>query len=179
VAKDDNQGSDASVLSRLAGRGEDAVTRLMDELGKNPRVTEALAKVMDAKGKADSTTRRTLGQVGLAAADEIREMRGRLEKLENRLSQLEGTGGSPSGQTGRKTTTTTKSSGGTAAKSSSAKSSAAKSSSAKSSSAKSSGTSSSKGKTSGGSGSSSGSRAGGSSRSGGSSRPGSSGSSGS
>jgi hypothetical protein len=177
VAKDDNQGSDASVLSRLAGRGEDAVTRLMDELGKNPRVTEALAKVMDAKGKADSTTRRTLGQVGLAAADEIREMRGRLEKLENRLSQLEGTGGSPSGQTGRKTTT--KSSGGTAAKSSSAKSSAAKSSSAKSSSAKSSGTSSSKGKTSGGSGSSSGSRAGGSSRSGGSSRPGSSGSSGS
>lgn len=138
MADQQNKDNDASVLSRLAGRGEDAVTRLMDELGKNPRVTDALAKAMDAKGKVDSTTRRTLGQVGLAAADEIREMRGRLEKLEKRLTQLEGAGGGTGTQVGRKATTSTKSSGGTAKKTttSRAKTSAAKTGAARTPSAK-------------------------------------------
>ena len=81
--------SDAGVVSRLAGRGEEAITRLMDELGRNSRVTEALAKAMSAKGKVDETTRRTLNQVGLAAADEVKEVRGRLEALEKRLATLE------------------------------------------------------------------------------------------
>src|SRR3712207_8700839 len=113
MADQDNKDNDASVLSRLAGRGEDAVTKLMDELGKNPRVTDALAKAMDAKGKVDTTTRRTLGQVGLAAANEIREMRGRLEKLGKRRAQPEGSGAGTDGQSGRKTTRSAKQSGGT------------------------------------------------------------------
>jgi septal ring factor EnvC (AmiA/AmiB activator) len=82
--------ADTGVVSRLAGRGEDAITRLMDELGKNQVVTEALARAMSAKGRVDERTRKTLATVGLAAADEIKDLRGQLERLERRLSQLEG-----------------------------------------------------------------------------------------
>jgi polyhydroxyalkanoate synthesis regulator phasin len=82
--------TDASVLSRLATRGEDAVTRLMEEMGRNPRVTEALGAAMSAKGKVDTKTRETLRQIGLAAADEIKDLRGNLERLEKRLAKLEG-----------------------------------------------------------------------------------------
>jgi septal ring factor EnvC (AmiA/AmiB activator) len=82
--------ADASVVSRLAGRGEDAITRLMDELGKNSMVTDALTRAMSAKGVVDERTRKTLGTVGLAAADEIKDLRGQLERLEKRLSRLEG-----------------------------------------------------------------------------------------
>jgi polyhydroxyalkanoate synthesis regulator phasin len=81
--------SNAGVLSKLATRGEDAVTRLMEEMGKNPRVTEALGAAMSAKGKVDTRTRETLRQIGLAAADEIKDLRGALEKLEKRLAKLE------------------------------------------------------------------------------------------
>jgi len=81
--------TDASVLSRLATRGEDAVTKLMEEMGRNPRVTEALGAAMSAKGKVDVKTRETLRQIGLAAADEIKDLRGHLERLEKRLAALE------------------------------------------------------------------------------------------
>ena len=82
--------TDASVLSRLASRGEDAVTKLMEEMGRNPRVTEALGAAMSAKGKVDVKPRETLRQIGLAAADEIKDLRGHLERLEKRLAALEG-----------------------------------------------------------------------------------------
>jgi hypothetical protein len=81
--------SDAGVVSRLAGRGEEAITRLMEELGKNPRVTDALGKAMSAKGRVDETTRKTLGQFGLAPADEVSDLRSRVEGLEKRLAQME------------------------------------------------------------------------------------------
>ena len=87
--------TDASVLSRLASRGEDAVTKLLEELGRNPRVTEALGAAMSAKGKADVKTRETLRQIGLAAADEIKDLRGHLERLEKRLTDLEGGSAKP------------------------------------------------------------------------------------
>ena len=89
MADEQKKSSDAGVVSRLAGRGEDAITRLMDELGRNSRVTDALARAMSAKGKVDETTRKTLGQIGLAAADEIKDVRTRLEQLEKRISALE------------------------------------------------------------------------------------------
>jgi hypothetical protein len=41
--------ADEGVVSRLAGRGEDAMTRLMDELGRNSVVTDALARAMAAE----------------------------------------------------------------------------------------------------------------------------------
>jgi polyhydroxyalkanoate synthesis regulator phasin len=106
--------SDENLLSRLAGRGEDALTRLVDELGRNSRVTDALARAMAAKGKVDETTRRTLGQVGLAPADEVRDLRARVSELEARLAKLEAAEAQPTTRrAGRKPATSTKASGGT------------------------------------------------------------------
>src|SRR3546814_8773234 len=48
--------SDGGMVNRLAGRGEEAVTRLVEELGKNPRVTDALSRVMDAKTRSEEHT---------------------------------------------------------------------------------------------------------------------------
>jgi hypothetical protein len=80
---------EGSTLGRLAGRGEEAVTKLVEELGRNPRVTEALGRAMSAKGRVDSASRRTLGTIGLAAADELKDLRKQIERLEKRLSRLE------------------------------------------------------------------------------------------
>ena len=79
-----------STLGRLAGLGEEAVTKLVEELGRNARVTEALGRAMSAKGRVDSASRRTLGTIGLAAADELKDLRKQIERLEKRLSRLEG-----------------------------------------------------------------------------------------
>jgi hypothetical protein len=76
-------------LNRLAGRGEEAVTKLVEELGKNPRVTDALSRVMDAKGRIDQSARGAVAQVGLAAADELKDLRKQIERLERRLAKLE------------------------------------------------------------------------------------------
>lgn len=84
--KDETNGG---TLGRLSKRGEEAVTRLVDELGKNERVTDALDRAMSAKGRLDGASRRALGQVGLAAAEELRDLRTHIEKLEKRLAKLE------------------------------------------------------------------------------------------
>ena len=89
MASEQGKPSDAGVVSRLAGRGEDAITRLMDELGRNSRVTDAVARAVSAKGRVDEGTRKALSQVGLAPADEVKALRARLETLEERLSRLE------------------------------------------------------------------------------------------
>jgi polyhydroxyalkanoate synthesis regulator phasin len=80
---------ETGVVHRLAGRGEDALTKIMDELGKNSRVTDALGRAVSAKDKVDERTRKTLASIGVAAADEIKELRGQLERLEQRVAQLE------------------------------------------------------------------------------------------
>ena len=76
-------------LGRLSKAGEDAFTKLFDELGKNERVTDALSKAMSAKGKVDESAKRALGQVGLAAADELKDLRTHIARLEKRLAKLE------------------------------------------------------------------------------------------
>jgi polyhydroxyalkanoate synthesis regulator phasin len=81
--------SDGGMVNRLAGRGEDAVTRLVEELSKNPRVTDALSRVMDAKTKIDQSARGAAAQAGLAAAGELKELRKQIERLERRLAKLE------------------------------------------------------------------------------------------
>jgi polyhydroxyalkanoate synthesis regulator phasin len=83
--------SDGGMVNRLAGRGEEAVTRLVEELGKNPRVTDALSRVMDAKTKIDQSARGAVAQAGLAAADELKDLRKQIERLERRLAKLEST----------------------------------------------------------------------------------------
>jgi polyhydroxyalkanoate synthesis regulator phasin len=118
MAKKGKKSDDGGFVGGLADRGEKAVNRVMDELARNPRVTEALDKAMSAKGKVDSGARRTLGQLGLAAADELQDLRKQIERLERRLARVEDTTGTNADSTKRsetkktptakKTTTTTK-----------------------------------------------------------------------
>jgi polyhydroxyalkanoate synthesis regulator phasin len=109
---------DSGFVGGLAERGEKAVNRVMEELARNPRVTDALDKAMSAKGKVDSGARRTLSQFGLAAADELKDLRKQIERLERRLARVEDTTGTKAGSTtkrsetkkapsAKKTTTTT------------------------------------------------------------------------
>jgi hypothetical protein len=81
--------TDAGTLGRLSKAGEDALTRLVEELGKNERVTDAVARAMSAKGKLDESAKRAVGGVGLAAADELKDLRKHIERLEKRLAKLE------------------------------------------------------------------------------------------
>ena len=104
MAKQEN---DTGVLNRLAGRGEEAVNRLMEELGKNEKVTDALARAMEAKGKVDERTRKTLGTVGLAAADQLEGLRNQIEALEKRLAALEKTEAGKAGETAATARSTT------------------------------------------------------------------------
>lgn len=92
------------MVGRLAGRGEEAITRIVDELGKNPRVTDALDKAMSAKGRIDQSARSALAQAGLAAADELKELRKQIERLERRLAKVESSSGS-GGSTAKKAET--------------------------------------------------------------------------
>jgi polyhydroxyalkanoate synthesis regulator phasin len=96
-----NKEPEQGLVERLAERGEEAVSRLLDELNRSPRVADALDKAMSAKGRVDSASRSALSQFGVAAADEIKDLRGQLERLEKRLARLEG--GSASGATGAPT----------------------------------------------------------------------------
>ena len=85
-----------NLVERLAERGEEAVSRLLGDL--SPRISEAYDRAMSAKGRVDSASRTALTQLGLAAADEIKDLRGQLERLEKRLARLEGeSGGKASG----------------------------------------------------------------------------------
>ena len=81
--------TDAGTLGRLSKAGEDALTRLVEELGKNERVTDAVGRAMAAKGKLDDGAKRAVGQVGLAAAEELKDLRKHIERLEKRLAKLE------------------------------------------------------------------------------------------
>src|SRR6185312_13098352 len=102
--------SDGGVVNRLAGRGEEAVTRLVEELSKNPRVTDALGRVMEAKTKIDQSARGAVAQAGLAAADELKELRKQIERLERRLAKLESGESKPAAKktTAKKSETTKK-----------------------------------------------------------------------
>ena len=81
--------TDAGTLGRLSKAGEDALMRLVEELGKNERVTDAVGRAMAAKGKLDDGAKRAVGQVGLAAAEELKDLRKHIERLEKRLAKLE------------------------------------------------------------------------------------------
>jgi hypothetical protein len=108
MATKENKQQDGGVVGKLAGRGEEALTRVMEGLGKNPRVTEALDRAMTAKGRLDEASRSALHQVGLGAAEEIRDLRAQLERLERRLAKLEGSAGSKSGKASAKRSETKK-----------------------------------------------------------------------
>ena len=81
--------TDAGTLGRLSKAGEDALTRFVEELGKNERVTDAVGRAMAAKDRLDDGAKRAVGQVGLAAAEELKDLRKHIERLEKRLAKLE------------------------------------------------------------------------------------------
>ena len=81
--------TDAGTLGRLSKVGEDALTRFVEELGKNERVTDAVGRAMAAKDRLDDGAKRAVGQVGLAAAEELKDLRKHIERLEKRLAKLE------------------------------------------------------------------------------------------
>jgi hypothetical protein len=62
----------------------------MDELGRNRKETEGLTRALAAKGMLDNASRTALTQVGLAPAEDVRELRRRVMDLEKRLVKLEG-----------------------------------------------------------------------------------------
>jgi hypothetical protein len=96
---------DSGFVGNLAERGEKAVNRLLDELAHNPRVTEALGRAMSAKGRVDSSARKTMGQLGVAAADELKDLRKQIERLEKRLARVEGATGTKSRSTAKRSET--------------------------------------------------------------------------
>ena len=89
MAKKKKKEIDEGTLGRLSKAGEDAVTRLIEELGKNERVTDTIARAMSAKGRVDDGAKRAFGSVGLAASDELKDLRKHIERLEKRLAKLE------------------------------------------------------------------------------------------
>ena len=61
MAKEE-EGDRSRHAGRLSKRGEDALTRFVEELGKNERFTDALGRASAAKGKVEGATRKALGQ---------------------------------------------------------------------------------------------------------------------
>ena len=90
MATGDRKSSESGVVGRLAGRGEEAMSRLVDELGRNRTLMEGLTRALAAKGMLDTASRTALTQVGLAPAEDVRELRRRVMDLEKRLAELEG-----------------------------------------------------------------------------------------
>jgi TolA-binding protein len=90
MATGQKKAEDSGMVGRLSKRGEEALNRLVGDLGTNQRVADALSRATSAKGRVDSGAKRALGQVGVAAADELKELRKQIEKLEKRLAKLEG-----------------------------------------------------------------------------------------
>lgn len=94
MAKRQSKTTEPGVVGRLSRRGEETLGRLMDDLGRNERVTDALGRAMSAKGRLDTASRRALNQVGLAPADDLEDLRKHVAGLEKRLAKLEGGSGS-------------------------------------------------------------------------------------
>ncbi len=106
--------TDPGTLGRLSKRGEDALTRFVEELGKNERFAEALDRASAAKGKVEGASRKALGQAGMAAAEELADLRKHVERLEKRLAKLEG-GSAPKGSAAGKAASRAKKPAATAA----------------------------------------------------------------
>ena len=94
MEKGQSKTTEPGVVGRLSRRGEETLGRLMDDLGRNERVTDAFGRAMSAKGRLDTASRRALHQVGLAPADDLEELRKQVAGLEKRLAKLEGSSGS-------------------------------------------------------------------------------------
>jgi hypothetical protein len=91
--------AEAGAIGRLSKVGEDALTRLVEELGKNERVTDAAGRAMSAKERIDDASKRAVVRVGLATAEELKDLRKHVERLEKRLAKLESGAKTPTART--------------------------------------------------------------------------------
>ena len=82
--------AEPGVIGRLAERGEETIHRLLEEAEKNRTVADAVQRAATAKGKLDAASRAALLQIGLAPAEDVKELRRKLEALEKRVAKLEG-----------------------------------------------------------------------------------------
>ena len=85
------------VCAELAGRGHQAVTRVLDALTSDPRLTEAIDSLLAAKRRLSEATRGARSQLNVAAADSVHDLKERVVELEERLAKIEGR---PQGFTG-------------------------------------------------------------------------------
>lgn len=69
-------------LERLASRGDDALRRAVDELGRASRLPEA-------RGRLEQIERSVLVRLNVAPADEVEELRAKVAELEQRLTRAE------------------------------------------------------------------------------------------
>jgi ubiquinone biosynthesis protein UbiJ len=74
--------SGGSTLGRLAGKGEEALRVLTEELEKNRRAQQA-------KDRLAKLQRSTMQQLNIALADEVVELKKEIASLEKRLAKLE------------------------------------------------------------------------------------------
>ena len=81
---------EASVITKLAEKGEETIHRLVGEAEKSPTLSDAIHRAKSAKSKLDSASRSALLQMGLAPAEDVRELQRKLEALEKRVTKLEG-----------------------------------------------------------------------------------------
>lgn len=81
------------VLSELAARGHEAVNRVLDDLATDPRLTEAIDSLLAVKERLTETARGARAQLDQGADESVSELRDRVDALERRLRDLEGTAG--------------------------------------------------------------------------------------
>ncbi len=74
--------SGGSTLGRLAGKGEEALRLLTEEIEKNQRAQQA-------KDRFSKFQRSTMQQLNIALADEVAELKKEIASLEKRLAKLE------------------------------------------------------------------------------------------
>ena len=82
VTETEKQPTEPGPLGRLAGRGDEMIRRLRDELDRQARVSET-------KGRLEKVERSVLERLNIAAADEVAELRERISELEQRLAKVE------------------------------------------------------------------------------------------
>jgi hypothetical protein len=69
-------------LERLAGKGDEALRRVAEEIGR-------AAPLTDARGRLEQVERSVLDRLNIAAADEVGELRATVAELERRLLRIE------------------------------------------------------------------------------------------
>lgn len=80
---------DGGWRDRLTERGEDAVSRLAQELLDNPIIRNAVSGVMGASEKVSQAQEAAMGALNLPSSEDVEQLARRLRALTQRLERLE------------------------------------------------------------------------------------------